>query len=103
MGIEVNNTRYSKSFIGRFDPSNTKDMQEFEMLKAMVRYFNNSGHAKNPLRVCKRGRKPIEKMMTPRGHYTPGSKRPVSYNYFGNIVGGIENASCFDVYLYKRG
>ena len=49
-----------------------------------------------------RGRKPYKKMKAPRGYLHKGSVGEVSYNNHGNIVGGIRNASCVDVYIYRR-
>lgn len=105
MGIEANNNRKSTSFIGRFDFRSPGDMAELEMVKNMVRTFNNFQKERGDgyrWRVCLRGRQPFKKMKVERGYYTPGSVGEVSYNYHGNIVGGIRNASCVDVYIYRR-
>ena len=41
-------------------------------------------------------------MVAKGGYYYPGSVRPVSYDWGGNIVGGIKNATKLDVYIYRR-
>ena len=105
MGIMVNNNRKSTSFIGRFDFKSMGDMAELDMVKNMVRTFNNFNKERDDdyrWRVCLRGRKPFKKMKVPRGYFTPASVGEVSFNNHGNIVGGIRNASCVDVYIYRR-
>ena len=105
MGIMVNNNRKSTSFIGRFDFKSPGDMAELQMVKNMVRTFNNFNKERKDnyrWRVCMRGRKPYKKMKAPRGYLHKGSVGEVSYNNHGNIVGGIRNASCVDVYIYRR-
>jgi hypothetical protein len=107
MGISVKNTgRKSDSYVGTFSIECADDMLQLEELKAMVRNMNtmlkDSGFGQYQYRVCLRGRKPIKKEVCPPGYYTPGSRGPVSYNYFGNIVGGIANASKYDAYIYRR-
>ena len=106
MGIMVKNNRDSTSFIGTFNFKSPGDMAKLEMVKNMVRTFNNFNKERRDdyrWRVCLRGRKPIEKMFAPRGHYTKASVGKVGFNNHGNIVGGIRNASCADVYIYRRG
>jgi len=55
-------------------------------------------------RLVLRGRRPFKKMVAPKPfwNFLPHSPNPVSYDYFGNIVGGLENASEVDVYVYER-
>lgn len=105
MGIQVNNTRQSTAFIGRFDFSNPNDMKELELVKNMVSTFNKFNKERGDSyrwRVCLRGRKPFKKMKVPAGYFTKASAGAVSYDAGGNIVGGIRNASCADVYVYRR-
>lgn len=52
-------------------------------------------------RVEIRGRRPKVKMYA--SHWLcPKSKNKVSYDFGGNIIGGLKNATEFDVYVYER-
>ena len=83
MGIHIGkHNRVSDSWIGRFDPKNSKDMQEYEMVKSIVRACSSPTMK---FRVEKKGRKPINGFTT-----------------FGSPVGGIKNATLRDVYVYRR-
>ena len=73
----------SNSWVGRFNPESFHDMQEYEMVKSIVRNVNSN--AKNKFRVEKKGRKPINGFTT-----------------FGNPKGGMKNATLWDVYIYRR-
>ena len=82
MGIFIGKHDRSPSWIGRFNPKNPKDMEEFEMVKAVVRSCN-SPNCK--FRVEKKGRKPTK-----------------GFNRFGDPVGGIKNATLWDIYVYRK-
>ena len=89
MGIHVGiDTNRSSSWVGTFNPKDEKDMDEYEIVKAIVRNVNSN--TKQRFRVEKRGRKP---------KYKVDGK---SYQWGGNIVGGINNATVWDVYIYRR-
>ena len=92
--------RKSKSFVCRLDVQSATDMEKLQVIKSSVGAMNQFVSRK--LRVVVRGRKPFVKMKTSGGHYYSGSISPVAYDTFGNIVGGITNASMIDVYLYNR-
>jgi hypothetical protein len=81
-------------------------MQQLEDLRGMVKTINKvvSQSVKSNIkhRIVIRGRKPVVKMMRKAGFVTPPSKGPVSYDWGGNIVGGIKNATILDAYLYRR-
>lgn len=51
-------------------------------------------------RVCLRPRKPIKKHKMI--NIFNGSEHYVGYDWAGNVIGGIENASQVDVYIYRR-
>jgi hypothetical protein len=93
-------THNSKSFVGTFDPLSVADMQQLATIKKSVAITNKFSRIKH--RVVLRGRAPIKKMYCPNSYYRRGSTRPVSYDWGGNIIGGIENASKYDVYIYER-
>jgi hypothetical protein len=59
-------------------------MQEYEMVKAIVRNVN-SNIEKDKFRVEKKGRKPIN-----------------GFVYGGNPKGGMKNATLWDVYIWRR-
>ena len=75
-------TRRSKAWVGRFNPCNSNDMQEYEMVKAVVRTCNTPTRK---FRVEKKGRKPTN-----------------GFVYGGNPRGGMKNATLWDVYVYRR-
>lgn len=108
MPIAINkNNRESDSYIGTFDVECASDMLELEEVKAMVRNMNRDLKKAGfdyKFRVCLRGRKPAKKMMPNPSPWSfiPTPKTPQSYNYFGNIVGGIANATKIDAYIYRR-
>jgi len=82
MGIHIGQHNRSSSWVGRFDPKNPQDMQEYEMVKSITRACNSS---KIKFRVEKKGRKPTN-----------------GFTYFGDPIGGIKNATLWDVYIYRR-
>ena len=82
MGIFIGKHNRSSSWIGRFDPKNSEDMKEYEMVKAVVRACNSP---QQKFRVEKKGRKPIN-----------------GFVFGGNPRGGMKNATLWDVYVYKR-
>ena len=75
--------RRSKSWVGRFNPCNSKDMQEYDMVKAIVRNVNSS--TRDKFRLERKGRKPIK-------GFVDG----------GNPRGGMKNATLWDVYIWRR-
>lgn len=93
-------SRTSKSFVCRLDVQSATDMEKLQVIKSSVGAMNQ--HVSRKLRVVVRGRKPFVKMKTAGGWFHSESTGPVAYDVFGNIVGGIANASMIDVYLYKR-
>jgi hypothetical protein len=94
-------SRTSRSYIGTIDFSNQSDIDMLTKLKDFV-YNQVNRYCERKLRIVVRGRQPKIKMVTPRGHFVPSSLGPVKYNYHGNIVGGIQNATQADIYIYKR-
>lgn len=99
--------RTSTSYIGTFDPLCAGDIFEIENLKKAIKAVNETNKMmKNDqrFRVVLRGRKPIEKQVINTMPWGTGLRKEskVSYDYFGNIVGGIANASKYDVYVYTR-
>ena len=82
MGIFIGKHNRSPSWIGTFDPQNQDDMQQYEMVKAIVRACNSRNRK---FRVEKKGRKPTN-----------------GFVYGGNPRGGMKNATLWDVYVYKR-
>jgi hypothetical protein len=93
--------RVSESYIAtlNFD-------EDLKIIKERVKKMNlDEKEAGSDLRyrVCLRGRRPFKKMIMSHPHYEwMNSPSSVSYDYFGNIVGGLENASEVDVYVYER-
>ena len=96
--------RQSDAYLGTFDVSSAKDMEQLSYLRDMVTTLNKmlKGKVTKSFRVVVRGRSPKVKMAVAAGYYTAASRKPVSYGFGGNIVGGLANATKFDAYLYER-
>jgi hypothetical protein len=98
------NTRQSDSYLGTFDVSSEKDMEQLAYLRDMVRSMNKmlKRETGKTFRICVRGRAPKAKMVAKDGYFFVASRKPVSYNFGGNIVGGLANATKLDAYIYTR-
>ena len=84
MGIILEKHDRSAAYVGRFDPNNEQDMKEYDMVKQIVKVCNsNTNNMK--FRVEKKGRKPTK-----------------GFTRFGSPIGGIENATLWDVYIWRR-
>jgi len=92
--------RISKSYVMTVDVNSAADMEKLSIIKQAVAITNEN--RTNKKRVVLRGRKPLVKMPTPSGYFHKGSFNPVSYDWAGNIVGGLKNATKLDVYIYRR-
>lgn len=79
--------RKSTSYVATLDPLSAADMMRLADIRKFVKIMNIKSSKQH--RVVVRGRKPIHKI-----YY--------SYDRGGNIVGGIRNASRYDVYIYSR-
>lgn len=82
--------RISNNYLTTLDINSASDMIQLNEIKDTIRISNRSIFNNRKLCVVLRGRKPIVKT----GRY--------SYDWGGNIVGGIANASKLDVYIYTR-
>lgn len=100
--------RVSESFIGTFKTLDKNFDGDILSLRLRVKGMNaDEKEAGSDLRyrLVLRGRRPFKKMILDRAStwgWIPVSRNPVSYDYFGNIVGGLENASEVDAYIYER-
>lgn len=97
--IKVNTEkRYSNSYIGSAyvdDSTFNKSLAEAKSIyKAM------QAKSKKALRLVKRGREP--KVKGECSHWIHGTATNRAYDWGGNIVGGINNASRIDFYVYNR-
>lgn len=97
--------RDSTSYMVTLSTSSDSDILLLDRIRARVKQINKNlkeEDARNsygsPLRyyVACKGRVPFQKSIN--------QKTGASYSYYqgGNIVGGLENASRMDVYLYER-
>lgn len=77
----------SKYYFGSVDDLGDSHLKE---LRRVISLFNQRKYFDKPKRVIVRGRKPLNKI---NGR---------SYTYGGNVVGGLSNASVFDVYVVNR-
>ena len=98
--------RVSESYIATLKTLDKNFDEDLKIIKERVKKMNlDEKEAGSDLRyrVCLRGRRPFKKMIMTHPHYEwMNTPNPVSYDYFGNIVGGLENASEVDVYVYER-
>jgi hypothetical protein len=93
--------RTSTSYVATLDVNSVSDMENLVMIKKVVKSINYRNP--NKKRVVLRGRKPEVKMEIKPNFWTGETcKSPVSYDWAGNIVGGIKNATKIDVYVYDR-
>ena len=108
MGMNMNSGRTSDAYIGTFDYGSAGDMLQLDEIKGMVKNMNRmlreDGRGQYQFRVVLRGRQPVEKQDVNIYSYGTGLRdiRKRSYDYFGNVVGGIANASKVDAYIYRR-
>lgn len=86
--------RKSTSYVCTLDVNSVSDMETLQAIRKTVSVSNYRSPAKK--RVVIRGRNPATKMTV------CGKVNPVSYDWGGNIVGGIANATKYDVYVYDR-
>lgn len=94
--------RTSTSYVTTLDVFSAADMEELDLIKKLVKAINNRNPAVKQ-RVVLRGRKPEVKMEIGKHYYTGQARKSASaYDWFGNIVGGIKNATKLDVYIYDR-
>lgn len=93
MPINMNpKNRTSTAYIGTFNAADGLDMIQLDEVKTMVKGMNRmlrEDGSHYQFRVVIRGRKPVV-------------KNGASYDYHGNIKGGIGNASRVDAYIYRR-
>lgn len=98
--------RLSESYIATLKTLDKNFDEDLKQIKERVKQMNlDEKEVGSDLRyrVCLRGRRPFKKMIKVHPHYEwMNTPNPVSYDYFGNIVGGLENASEVDVYIYER-
>lgn len=80
--------RKSESYLTTLDTQSVYDMSTLNIIKNAIRASNKGSKFKK--RVVLRGRKPEVKI------------NGKSYDWGGNIVGGISNATKLDVYIYDR-
>ena len=98
--------RVSQSYIGTLKTLDKNFDETLRAFRLRVKGMNqDEKEAGSDLRyrLVLRGRRPFKKMIITHPHYKwMNSPNPVSYDYFGNIVGGLENASEVDCYVYER-
>ena len=101
--------RSSKDYLGSIYTEDAASMLQLEDLRRMIknlntdlRNFKAKDKRGNPIqfRVCIRGREAIKKGSC--SHWLFGKADNRSYDWGGNCIGGIANASRLDVYLYRR-
>lgn len=100
--MEIRNNR-SDSYFFSLDPKNSDDMEMLSRLRAQVSAMNKSNKGKPGYvmqRVIVRGREPMVKQEV--SNFWTRQTRIAGYDFGGNIVGGLKNATRFDVYILDR-
>ena len=98
--MEINDMkRTSTSYVTTLDVNSSFDMAVLQSIKKAVSVMNYRNP--NKKRVVLRGRKPMEKRNLTLSNGTV-LRTMRSYDFGGNIVGGIKNATKLDVYIYDR-
>jgi len=94
--------RQSTSYRFTADIMSASDMIQIGELRKNISALNKI--SKKKYRVVLRGRKPFFKKSVNVYPYGTGMRKNAlrSYDYFGNIVDGLRNASHVDVYVYER-
>ena len=83
--------RTSSNYVMTIDTNSVDDFFKLEAVKETVKIINSTlKDSERSKRVVLRGRKPRSKI------------NGKSYDWGGNIVGGIANATMIDVYVYNR-
>lgn len=90
--------RTSTNYVCTLDPKSTNDMEKLQSIRQTIKVLNQTSAEKH--RVCVRGRKPIKKA-TAYSWIRGYSKNKVGYDFGGNVIGGLKNASMYDIYIYK--
>lgn len=90
--------RTSTSYVTTLDPLSAVDMEQLSAIKKSVQITNLNSPLK--YRVVLRGRKPIVKGRSV--NFWSGKAKIGGYDWAGNIVGGIKNATKYDVYIYRK-
>lgn len=93
-------THTSTSYVCTLDINSCTDMQMLETIKMTIKTVNMDPSLKYKKRVVVRGRNP--KVKHSISNRWTGKISNVSYDFGGNIVGGIANATKLDVYIYDR-
>lgn len=91
------------NYIASYDPQSVNDMQMLaearKLVSGMNRLLKADGH-KHQYRLVLRGRKPIQKSTI--SNWRTGKTTVSGYDWAGNIVGGLANATKYDAYIYRR-
>lgn len=80
------------------DINSASDIIQLDTIKKAVAIANKN--RVNKKRVVLRGRKPIVKGRSV--NFWTGKAKFGGYDWAGNVIGGIKNATKLDVYIYDR-
>lgn len=93
----------TKSYIASYDTRSVNDMQMLaearKLVSGMNRILKADGY-QHQYRLVVRGRKPIQKSVIV--NWRTGKTSVTGYDWAGNIVGGLANATKLDAYIYRR-
>lgn len=90
--------RTSINYVMTVDINSAADILQLDTIKKAVAIMNKN--RVNKKRVVLRGRKPMVK--APVRNFWTGQIGFRGYDWAGNIVGGLKNATRLDVYIYNR-
>lgn len=99
------------SYVCTLDPMSTVDMEILTAIRKSISVANKYakvvhykwGSYKECKRVSVKGRKAIQKQLIPCYSHATGKRslRWRAHNHFGDIIGGIANASQYDIYIHN--
>lgn len=107
----IMNTKENRtpSYVCTLDPMSTVDMEILTAIRKSISVANKYakvvhykwGSYKECKRVTVKGRKPIQKQLVNVNRWSKPEFRWRGHTNFGDIVGGIANASQYDIYIHN--
>jgi hypothetical protein len=91
-------TLNSGNYVTTLDPLSVVDMEKLLVIKRTIKAVNDWNPKKK--RVVIRGRKPAVKKIV--HNFWTGKCSLRGYDWAGNVIGGIKNATMWDIYVYDR-
>jgi hypothetical protein len=111
--MKISSNHLSQNYRFTIETDNPSDLNQLNALRNNVSEYNKVirktnkqrlwlgyGKPESQKRVVIRGRKPLSKGTVTS--FFGGTKHNASYDFSGNVYGGIYNATVWDIYVYDR-